>query len=58
LKQRGVLIISGHYFFFGLEDENWTHRHECLRMTFTMDERTVKEGIQAIGEEVARAFDR
>jgi valine--pyruvate aminotransferase len=56
LKRRGVLIISGHYFFFGLEDESWPHRHECLRMTFTMDERTVKEGIQAIGEEVARAF--
>ncbi|MEM9235668.1 MAG: valine--pyruvate transaminase [Verrucomicrobiota bacterium] len=55
LKKRGVLIISGHYFFFGLEDEDWPHRRECLRMTFTMDERTVKEGIAAIAEEVARA---
>jgi valine--pyruvate aminotransferase len=56
LKKRGVLIISGHYFFFGLENENWPHRHECLRMTFTMDERTVKEGIAAIGDEVTKAF--
>jgi len=58
LKRRGVLIISGHYFFFGLEDESWPHRHECLRMTFTMDESTVKDGIAAIGEEVAKAFGR
>lgn len=55
LKQRGVLIISGHYFFFGHDDENWRHRHECLRMTFTMEEGVVKRGIQAIGEEVRRA---
>lgn len=55
LKKRGVLIVSGHYFFFGLEDESWPHRHQCLRMTYTMDERTVKEGIQVIGEEVAKA---
>lgn len=57
LKKRGVLIISGHYFFFGHDDETWRHRHECLRMTFTMDERTVRRGIQAIGEEVRKAHD-
>ena len=54
LKDRGVLIVPGHYFFFGLEDEDWCHRHECLRMTFTMDERVVREGIRIIGEEVAK----
>jgi valine--pyruvate aminotransferase len=57
LKKRGVLIISGHYFFFGHDDESWSHRHECLRMTFTMDEGIVKRGIQAIGEEVRRAHE-
>ncbi len=57
LKQRGVLIISGHYFFFGLEhDEAWKHRDECLRMTFTMSEEVVRAGILAIAEEVERAF--
>jgi valine--pyruvate aminotransferase len=57
LKKRGVLIISGHYFFFGHDDESWRHRHECLRMTFTMDERVVRRGIQAIGEEVRKAHE-
>ncbi len=56
LKRRGVLIISGHYFFFGHDDESWRHRHECLRMTFTMDETVVKRGIAIIGEEVRRAW--
>lgn len=54
LKERGVLIVPGHYFFFGLEDEDWRHRQECLRMTFTMDEAVVREGIRIIGEEVAK----
>ena len=57
LKARGVLIVSGHYFFFGLDDSQpWQHRHECIRMTFTMDERTVKEGIKTIAEEVEAAY--
>ncbi len=56
LKKRGVLIISGHYFFFGLDDAiDWPHRQQCLRMTFTMPTDVVSEGIRVIGEEVAKA---
>ena len=57
LKSREVLIISGHYFFFGLDDsEPWQHRDECIRVTYTMDESTVREGIRIIAEEVAKAY--
>lgn len=56
LKKRGVLIVPGHHFFFGLEDDGWRHRHECLRMTFTMDEAVVRDGIRIIGEEVRRSY--
>jgi valine--pyruvate aminotransferase len=58
LKRRGVLIIPGHHFFFGLDDDAqpWPHRHECLRMTFTMDSDTVRAGVRAIAEEVRRAW--
>ena len=56
LKKCGVLIVSGHYFFFGVEDEPWKHRDECIRMTFTMDEGQVREGIQIIAEEVLLAY--
>ena len=56
LKAKGVLIIPGEDFFFGLEDESWRHRQECIRMTFTMDEETVREGIKIIADEVAGLF--
>ena len=56
LKQRGVLIVPGHYFFFGLDDSPWSHRNECLRMTYTMAEGVVREGIRLIAEEVRRAW--
>lgn len=56
LKRRGVLVVSGHYFFFGLDDGDWPHRNECIRVTYTMEERVVREGISIIAEEVAKAY--
>lgn len=56
LKNRGVLIISGHYFFPGLEDDEWKHKHECIRVTYSQDERMVERGIEIIGEEVKKAY--
>lgn len=55
LKQRGVLIIPGNHFFFGLEDESWPHRHQCIRVSYAMDECTVREGLAIIAEEVRKA---
>jgi valine--pyruvate aminotransferase len=55
LKQRGVLIIPGHYFYPGLEEE-WAHTTECIRMNYTQEESKVREGIRIIGEEVKRAY--
>lgn len=54
LKTRKVLTVPGEYFFFGL-DEEWHHRHECLRVNFSRDEQTVSEGYRIIAEEAARA---
>jgi valine--pyruvate aminotransferase len=56
LKAAGVLVLSGHYFFPGLEDD-WAHRHECLRVSFALDEHVVREGVRRIAAEVRRAFD-
>lgn len=56
LKKRGVLIVSGSYFFFGLDGEEWKHRDECIRMTFTMEESVVREGIRVIAEEVSKIY--
>ncbi len=56
LKQRDVLVVPGNYFFFGIDDEPWPHRNECLRVSFTMGEEVVREGFRIIGEEAAKAY--
>jgi len=56
LKRRGVLVLSGHHFFPGLK-EDWRHKNECLRMTYSQDPETVAAGIRIIAEEVRRVYD-
>ncbi len=55
LKQRGVVIVPGHYFFPGLS-EPWPHVHECIRVNYAQDDKVVATGIQIIAEEVTRAY--
>ncbi len=55
LKDRGVIIVPGHYFFPGLKDD-WRHRHECIRVSYAQDDATVHAGIAIIAEEARRAF--
>jgi valine--pyruvate aminotransferase len=52
LKARGVLVVSGHYFFPGLPDDGWRHRHECLRVTYSQDDERVARGLRIIADEV------
>jgi valine--pyruvate aminotransferase len=55
LKQRGVLIVPGHNFFVGLEDD-WPHQHECIRVSYAQDEDTVRRGVALIADEVRQAY--
>ncbi len=55
LKARGVLVVAGHHFFPGLEQE-WQHRYECIRVTYTQDEMVVQKGVEVIAEEVRKAY--
>lgn len=54
LKARGVLVVPGEYFFFGEPDDGWKHRHECLRVSFAMDDDDVRAGLRLIGQEISR----
>jgi len=56
LKQRGVIVVPGEYFFPGLEEE-WAHKYECIRMNYASKEEDVRQGIKIIAEEVKRAYD-
>jgi valine--pyruvate aminotransferase len=53
LKERGVLVVPGHYFG---ASEDWRHGHECIRLSFAMDEAAVREGIAILAEEVSRGY--
>ena len=54
LRERDVLVLSGHNFFPGL-DEAWDHRDQCIRMTYSQDDDSVSRGIAAIAAEVRKA---
>ena len=56
LKDRGVLVIPGHYFFPGLS-EDWEHKHECIRLTYSQPADVVERGIAIIADVVKRAYD-
>ncbi len=55
LKQRGVLMVPGHFFFPGLE-QSWSHTHQCMRMNYVPDSATIEKGVQILAEEIERAW--
>lgn len=54
LKQRGVLMVPGHYFFPGLESD-WPHTQQCMRMNYVPDPEQIERGVMILAEEVERA---
>ncbi len=55
LKARKVLVVSGHFFFPGLESP-WEHCDECIRVTYSQDEEQVAKGVKIIGEEIKKIY--
>ena len=54
LKAKGVYIIPGHNFFIGMDD-SWPHQHQCIRINYAKDEKTLRTGLQMICQEVFSA---
>ncbi len=58
LKQRGVLIVPGEYFFFGLDaHDDWPHRRQCIRLTFSQSEAVVDEGVRILADELRKLHE-
>jgi len=53
LRERDVIVLSGHHFFPGLQDD-WPHRDQCIRLTYSQDDGSVQAGIQVLAAEVRR----
>ncbi len=56
LKRRGVLVLSGHYFFPGLEHDDWSHKQQCIRMTYSQNESVVQRGIEILADEIKAIY--
>lgn len=58
LKERGVVVVPGEYFFFGRNSGSdaetaWKthpHREKCLRLNYSQDDEQVREGLRIIAE--------
>jgi len=57
LKERGVLVVPGDGFFFGLppEDDGWTHRHQCVRVNYAREPDEIEAGFTLLAQVVEEA---
>jgi valine--pyruvate aminotransferase len=55
LKKRGVLVVPGSPFFYGLSEE-WAASRECIRVNYSQPEHVVREGLAVIADEVRKAY--
>jgi valine--pyruvate aminotransferase len=55
LKESGVLVVSGHYFFPGLND-SWKHQDECIRVTYAQSDDEVERGLKIIADVVRQIY--
>ncbi|MDX1766378.1 MAG: valine--pyruvate transaminase [Candidatus Saccharimonadales bacterium] len=57
LKQRGVLVVPGEYFFTDV-GKDWKHQYECLRLNIARPKKEVTEGMTILAEEIANSYRR
>ncbi|WP_413691868.1 valine--pyruvate transaminase [Psychromonas sp. KJ10-2] len=55
LKEKGLIVVSGHYFFPGLE-QDWQHTHECIRLNYAQDSEVVERGITILSDLVNELY--
>ena len=56
LKEAGVVVVSGEYFFFGLDTDGWDHARQCIRVSYTQPEPIVEGGFRILGEVIRKVY--
>jgi len=51
LKTKGVIVVPGHYFFPGI-DNDWPHKHQCIRVNIAGDSDELQQGMKLIADEI------
>jgi valine--pyruvate aminotransferase len=57
LKKVGVITVPGSTFFPGLEEE-WAHKHQCLRISLTGSNEEIATGMQRLAKVAEEAYQR
>ncbi|MFL0801899.1 MAG: valine--pyruvate transaminase [Agarilytica sp.] len=55
MKEKGVLIMDGTHFFFGLPSagkQEWDHAQQCVRLTYCQSEEVIDSAMQLIAKEL------
>ncbi len=55
LKNKGLLIVPGEYFYPGRDDDE-PHQHECIRMNIVQDKQQIIKGIAILKTEIERLW--
>jgi len=50
LKEAGLIVVPGEYFFYGLDTSEWPHASQCLRVSFTQSDEVITDGFRILGE--------
>ncbi|MEH2366196.1 valine--pyruvate transaminase [Nostoc sp.] len=55
LKQVGVIVVPGRFFFPGLE-EDWSHKYQCIRISLTASDQDIETGMKRLAEVVQQVY--
>ncbi len=55
LKQVGVIVVPGHSFFPGLEQE-WSHTQECIRISLTATDEELETALTRLAQVVVQVY--
>ncbi len=56
LKKKGVIVVSGHYFFPGLSQQ-WPHTNECIRLNYAQSETVLVRAIDIIADTINALYE-
>ena len=57
LKQVGVIVVPGNSFFPGLQ-EDWPHKHQCLRISLTASDEEISTGMQRLAKVAEQVYEQ
>lgn len=55
LKQVGVIVVPGRFFFPGLE-EDWSHKYQCIRISLTASDQDIETAMKRLAEVVQHVY--